>query len=308
MNNRWIRELFNFSRKERTGILVLLFIIFGLIICGKLIPLLIHSEKTSFSEWEAEVNTYLAKTENKTPAGTTLHPEPFNPNLVDSVSLVKTGLPAKVISNWMNYLRKGGSFRNKEGVKKIFGMTTELYDQLDSFIIIPEKTFNKVKERREPKAGHSYIKYNDDTIPTQLSSKKEKSIGITVELNSTDSIHLLEIPGIGEVLASRIIRYRNLLGGYYNTEQLKEVYGLRAENFMAASSHLKVDLSAVKTVDINFSTVQELGHHPYVGYKTARKIIKLRDRLGKFAASADLIPVVSGDSLNRLIPYIKFSQ
>lgn len=308
MKIKFIRELFNFSKKERTGIIVLLFIIFFLIVIGKLIPRFIAPDTADFSKWEAEVNTYLAKTAVKIPEARVLNLVTFNPNTVDSASLMNMGLSPKVVSNWTKYITKGGKFRDKEGVRKIFGMTSELFEKLDSFMIIPSPGI------AEDKAGNktNEIKLKNglkrDTIFRQIFPKREKVQVMVQELNSTDSLHLIEIPGIGPVFASRIIRYRNLLGGYYNIEQLREVYGMKEETFSEASPFFTVDQANLKTFNINFSNIQELGRHPYVGYRTARKIFKLRDKIGKFSSPDELSSVVAVDSLKRLIPYIKFVQ
>jgi competence protein ComEA len=309
MKIKWIRELFSFSRKERNGIIGLLIVIFLLIVIGKLIPLFVPSDKTDFSKWDAEVNTYLAKKGNMIPVENTLHPIAFNPNEVDSVSLVKMGLPPKVVANWLNYLKKGGRFRDKEGLKKIFGMTSLLFEQLDSFIVIPREKMAKVRGS----ANNSWnVKPNDgikrDTIFRRTWSKRETKPVMMQELNSTDSLHLLDIPGIGPVFASRIIRYRNLLGGYYSVSQLKEVYGMREENFIAVSQYFTADQSTLKKLNINFLTFKELGRHPYVGFNAARKICKLRDKAGKFTSPDNLSPVVTGDSLKKLIPYMNFTR
>ena len=129
-----------------------------------------------------------------------------------------------------------------------------------------------------------------------------------LEINNTDSISLLKIPGIGPVLASRIIRYRNLLGGFYAVTQLNEVYGMNRENTPAVAACLTVNRSNLKIFNINFSTIQELGRHPYIGYRTARKLLRLRDKKGKFLSADDLSSVVAPDSLTRLTPYLKFTQ
>ncbi|NDF99641.1 MAG: helix-hairpin-helix domain-containing protein, partial [Chitinophagia bacterium] len=47
-----------------------------------------------------------------------------------------------------------------------------------------------------------------------------------MSLNESDSVSLEKLPGIGPVLASRIIRYREKLGGFYHRSQLREVYGI----------------------------------------------------------------------------------
>ncbi len=306
MNIRWFRELFSFSAKERNGIIGLLFIIFILVVIGKLIPQLIPSDKTDFSGWDAEVNAYLDRNSTEMHRETTLHPVAFNPNDVDSVDLITMGLPPRVASNWVKYLRKGGRFRDKEGVKKIFGMTPALYGRLDSFLVFPAPittAANNLPEIRKDKP--TFINVPDSLSRQQYTEKNAVKIEVQ-ELNSTDSINLLDIPGIGPVFASRIIRYRNLLGGYYSVSQLKEVYGMREDNYLAVSKYFTVDSSAHKTINVNFSTLQELGRHPYIGYSAARKICKLRDRTGKFSSPENLSPVVTGDSLKKLIPYMRF--
>lgn len=303
-----MRELLSFSRIERNGIVILLSLIFLLILVGKLIPLFIHEDSTDFSKWEAEVKTYLDKTEEHESSGVILHPEAFDPNEVDSISLVNMGLPLQVISNWIRYLEKGGRFRGKDGVKKIYGMTSGLFEQLDSFIIFPQKSYASVNRAStnsglKPVSGlvrGSLFRNNVQPDP--------KPVLILIELNRADSLQLIEVRGIGAILASRIIRYRNLLGGYYAVSQLKEVYGMREENFTAVAPFLAVDSSLVKPFNINFSTVQELGRHPYVGYRSARMVVKLRDKTGKFASPDDLSSIISVDSLARLVPYLKFAQ
>lgn len=306
MRSSWMRALFSFSRTERSGIIGLLFVIFILILVGKLVPLFIPTEKHDFSKWEAEVNAWLAETENTIPAQNLLRPVPFNPNEADSFCLANMGLPSTVVSNWVKYLAKGGRFRNKEGVRKIFGMTPVLWSQLDSFIVIPPDKLTEVRTAGDARVNRSKRYFGHDTIIGE--AYREKNPVIIQDLNSTDSLHLLEIPGIGPVFASRIISYRKLLGGYYAVSQLREIYGMREENFMAVSSYFTADPSSLKTFNINFSTIQELGHHPYIGFRTSRKIFQLRDKVGKFSSPDDLTPVVSADSLKRLIPYLKFNQ
>ncbi len=308
MKINWIRELFSFSKRERTGIVSLLLIIFILIVIGKLIPRFILSDKPDFSKWEAEVNYYLANTKKQVSEEKPLHRVVFNPNEVDSACLADMGVPSRVRHNWLKYIEKGGRFREKEGVKKIFGMTPNLFEQLDSFMVIPKAGITEVKSVRNVFGVKSGPEVKRDTNFRQTYSKSKKNYVGVLELNSADSVHLLEIPGIGPVFASRIIRYRNLLGGYFSVSQLREVYGMREENFAAAAQYLTADASSLKTFNINFSTVKELGRHPYVGFITARKIFNLRDKIGKFLSPRDLSAVVASDSLKRLIPYVKFTQ
>ena len=304
----WVRELFSFTKIERSGIIGLLIIIFILILIGKLIPLFIPHQKTDTSKWDAEVLAWLAKEKTPLPRQNLPWPSVIDPNEVDSVRLSQMGLPSNVRSNWLKYLEKGGRFNQKEEVRKIFGMTASLWEQLDPYLVIAPGRLAKVKasgDRKRIKSGEGVRR---DTVWKRNSYKKEAAPVIVQELNSADSVHLVEIPGIGPVFASRIIRYRNLLGGYYAVSQLREVFGMKEENFAAVSPYLKADQKTITQFNINFSTLKELGRHPYIGFRTARKIIQLKDKEGKFTEAQNLSKVLSADSLNKLIPYLKFSE
>ena len=307
MKSRWMHELFSFSRKERNGIVILLLIIFLIILIGRLIPLIVHPDQPDFSKWEVEVKNYLAKNKSEQPVNGELHAVAFDPNKVDSLSLVNMGLPSKLVINWIHYLRKGGIFRDKEGVKRLYGMTSGIFEQLESFIVIPAKPAFPGSEVRNGKNKYRNNTYSD-TIPEHILARRAIQERVSFELNSADSLQLVSIPGIGPVLSSRIIRYRDLLGGYYSVSQLKEIYGMREENFMAVSPYFTIDRSWVRTFNINFSTIRELGRHPYIGFRTAGKIFKLRDKTGKFSSADELSTVMTKDSLIRLLPYLKFSQ
>jgi len=303
----WIRELFSFSKKERSGIIVLLSVIFILIVLWKLIPYFVPNDTTDYSKWEAEVNAYLSQ-KKEVPATKPLHLVAFNPNKVDSAVLINMGISSKIAATWVKYIQKGGKFRENSDVRKIFGMTSELFEQLDSFMIIPPT------EAISSKEGNQIHVVDSKTITespifnrAKILINEKKPVNV-LELNNADSLHLLAIPGIGPVFASRIIRYRNLLGGYYSVNQLKEVYGMKEEYFKATSPYLRADQTTLTTFNINFATIQELGRHPYIGFKTARLIFKLRDRVGKFTKPDDLSSLLSGDSLKRMIPYLKFGQ
>ncbi len=307
MRIRWIRELFSFSRKERSGIILLLLIIFLLILVGMLIPLLMPKENTNFSAWEGEVNSYLKNTEPKVSKMPEFNLESFDPNRVDSAVLTAIGLPEKLTANWIKYLRRGGRFRDKEEVRKIYGMTPQIFERLDPYLVFSAPMKVIYKPADEKSSIFTRKGPLRDSVFHPQYEKKVKPLAVNLELNNTDSMNLIKIPGIGTVLASRIIRYRNLLGGFYQLSQIKEVYGLREENFNLVSTFLSVDASLIKTLNINFSTIQDLGHHPYIGYRSARKLVWLRDKKGKFLSAADLTDALGSDSLKRLIPYLRFS-
>ena len=55
---------------------------------------------------------------------------------------------------------------------------------------------------------------------------KPKLPPVVVEINTADSAELMRLNGIGASFSRRIVKYRNLLGGFISKEQLLEVYGM----------------------------------------------------------------------------------
>ncbi len=128
----------------------------------------------------------------------------------------------------------------------------------------------------------------------------------TIEINSADSNSFGRINGIKRYIAARIIKFRRALGGFYSVSQLKEVYGLNPEIIDSNMQHFTVDESKVKTININNADINELKHHPYIGYSLAKVIVAYREQHGNFTSKADLkkIVIITDEEYEKLAPYI----
>ena len=136
---------------------------------------------------------------------------------------------------------------------------------------------NKVPSERNPKRIRRESNLHLPSYP-----KVEKwPLGTVVELNSADTTTLKKVPGIGSVFAKRIIKYRELLGGFYSVEQLGEVYGIDEERYKSMKSWFSADLSAISQLPVNQLSAKELASHPYVSYKQARVIERQVRKKGK---------------------------
>jgi competence protein ComEA len=60
----------------------------------------------------------------------------FDPNTASLQEFQKLGLSEKQASTIKNYLNKGGSFKTKEDLKKIYGISADQYNQLEPYIFI----------------------------------------------------------------------------------------------------------------------------------------------------------------------------
>lgn len=132
--------------------------------------------------------------------------------------------------------------------------------------------------------------------------------GTIVELNHADTTSLKKIPGIGTAFSNRIIKYRELLGGYYSISQLQEVYGIDEEKYTALAVWFETDTSAIRKLKINQLPIQSLARHPYLNYKQAQIIINLRERKGNITSwqMLELLDEFTESDKNRLRPYISF--
>ncbi|MBW6499989.1 MAG: helix-hairpin-helix domain-containing protein [Bacteroidales bacterium] len=131
-----------------------------------------------------------------------------------------------------------------------------------------------------------------------------------VDLNRCDSASLEALPGIGPVLSARIIRYRNLLGGYARVSQLREVYGLSEETFLLIEKRLFADSLAVRRIDINKAQYRDLIRLPYLEKSEVNGILKFRELEGRIASMTDLIinKLISPEKVTSLSPYLEFGE
>jgi competence ComEA-like helix-hairpin-helix protein len=103
-----------------------------------------------------------------------------------------------------------------------------------------------------------------------------------------DTTAFIALPGIGSKLASRIISFRDKLGGFYSVEQVGEVYGLQDSTFQKIRKWLKLENASVKKININTATAEELKSHPYIRWNLAKLIIAYRNEHGAFGKTGDL--------------------
>ena len=297
-----VKKYFTFSKKDRNGIIVLVILILFAILTGIIVDYIPSSNQVDYSEFEKALNKW-----EQTEAGDFRNNQslfPFNPNTISETSLDSLLLPEYVKRNLINYRKAGGKIKTVSGFRKIYGMNDSLYAAVEKYIKIPDEPLPP-EERERDKIESTKNNYQ----PAEAIKKKDDSESYTrlvIELNSADSSELVKLNGVGPVFASRIVKFRDLLGGFYSGEQLLEVYNFPEETYNSVANHVAVDTSGINKIRINFADYSELIRHPYLNKKQVQSIINYRTKNGALKSVEDLVRLNLVDSVTyrKVKPYL----
>lgn len=205
----------------------------------------------------------------------------FDPNTVGFDSLLGYGFNNYQADNLVKYRNSGGIFYEPDDILKIYGVDSLFYSSIKHNIRIQKKAANKIE--------------NNTEIKFQL-----------LELNSADSAQLVKLNGIGPVFASRIVKFRELLGGFHRKEQLLEVYNFPEETYLNIKEYLEIDSLLINQIRINFADYTELLRHPYLNKKQVSKIIEFRDENGPIQSLNHLLEnsIINNSELEKVKPYL----
>jgi competence ComEA-like helix-hairpin-helix protein len=215
----------------------------------------------------------------------------FDPNGLSEKDWRRLGLTDKQIRTIKNYESKGGKFKKKEDLKKMYSIKNELYESLEQYIKISSLA--------------SDIKNEKVLISEVKDTKKPVLIPTLLDLNSADSAMLTTIKGIGPFFAKTIIKYRNSLGGFYAKEQLMEVWKFDREKFDMVEKFLIVDPLKIKKININTCEAEHL-KSPYIKWNVANAIVNYRKQHGKFKTIDEITKtdLVDEETLRKIAPYL----
>lgn len=223
----------------------------------------------------------------------TIRLQPFDPNTADSITLLELGFRPWMISNMNKYKAKGGKWRTKESVKRIWGMTDELYAQIEGYITIVKDTIFI----NEPDTFKFVARYP---------IKKDT----TLNLNSCDTTDLKCLRGIGSGYAKMIVAYRTQLGGYVSTQQLYEIEYIPQATIDSIITHFIVSSDSIRTISVNHSSVKTLQSHPYISFTQAKAIYELRRNKFRLQSINQLqtLDCLTSEDIQRIEPYLSFEE
>ncbi len=165
------------------------------------------------------------------------------------------------------------------------------------------------------KAGFTLVSSPLPTFNPQDTIRKSSSEVVKSRINrlsfsEADSVTLQIVPGIGAATASRIIKYRERLGGFHTKDQLKEVFGLKPEVIDGIWEYFDFDPGITKKLKINTLELEELSKHPYISFQEAKVLIAYRKQHGSYSSAQDLlkIKIFKEEWVMKLAPYLQFDS
>ncbi len=301
----FIRDYLSFTRKERIGILSLIALLFFVTFLPKFIQKNASESKSQIdTSWIALAENLKTTTEEENSfhqydystnaTKTELNNKLFffDPNTISTDEWRKLNLRESTIKTIGNYLNKGGHFYKPEDLKKIYGLRINEFERLLPFIKIEPKIITE----NFSQASTEKVETKIYTTPTYFS----------IDINIADSTAFINLPGIGNKLATRIISFREKLGGFYSVEQIREVYALSDSTFQKIKQWLKIETETIKKIDINTASFDELKLHPYIRWSLANTIIAYRNQHGSFQNLEELKKIfsITDEVYIKISPYL----
>ena len=176
----------------------------------------------------------------------------------------------------------------------------------DTLVISKPKSIQKEKTQKKETVSER-VKRLTSSQPVYTRTEKF-TVGTVIELNSADTTTLKKVPGIGSAFANRIVKYRNLLGGFYSVSQLGEVYGIDEEKYNSLAPWFTVDILLINRLNVHTLSQDSLRKHPYINYQQAKAIhtlIRQKKRLSGWE-NLQLLNEFTDNDKARLQHYLSF--
>lgn len=298
---RFLKDYLSFSKKERKAMVLLLALI---MLCfaapyfypeKKTVPV-ISSELLRLADQQQKTNPSSA--DDTTGDAALSKPGPdlpvsyfvFDPNTLDEQGWKKLGLSNGLIRTILKYRMKGGYFRRPEDLSRIWGMSANEARRLQPFVrITAEKTGKAV-----------FMK---------TAAGPAKKITQPIHINTAGAGEWESLPGIGNILAKRIIAFREKLGGFISVQQVGQTYGLNDSVFEQIKPLLVLDAEQGRDllhIRLNKASAYLLSQQLYLPMTLAKAIVVYRKEYGNFTSVEDLkkIPVLPDSVFRRIAPLL----
>jgi len=288
------------SKKTKRGVLVLVVICLFIVYTPRFLAWakpsqklkltytqLVQVERLNSNKLRADYqrkNKFVKKSKFKRPQ------KKFNPNDYSKDDWMRLGLSEKQVNVILKFTKRG--LQSNDDLKKIFVISEPLFFLIKDSTFYPENVFTKKAQENS-----TFLNKNGEKATEKI---------ILVELNTADVNELESVPGIGLFFAKMILKKRTELGGFLSKEQLLEVYKMEGEKYLEIEKYFRVNPEIISKMNINEATIDELRNHPYIEYKVANSIVKMRQQKGAYKSIDELKEsvLINRELFQKLKPYV----
>ncbi|PIB36791.1 hypothetical protein BFP72_15970 [Reichenbachiella sp. 5M10] len=264
-------------------------------------PTMDEEDARLLAEWKEQLRARISAEEEVLAMNT----ERFDPNHIDGAQWRDRGFKPKIAERIIRYRDKGGQFRQKEDVMKIYGIDTALVKAYFDYMVFPV--------REKPKA--QWAEPSRPKGPTEEVYRKESKLREpqkreVYNLSTADTTQLQSIRGIGSYWSRSVVDYREKLGGFVDRMQVYEIYYMKDSVADLILTHTSFDPVPLRQINVNTATVDELAAHPYIRFKLAHAVVKYREQHGDYELLDDIkkIVILKEEEYSKIRPYLKISD
>jgi len=282
MDYDW-KDTFHYTQRERRGIFILATLLVILLFIRSYIRIE-QPSPTDFSSFKKEILEF-EKSNNPSTFEDTISGRQlfnFNPNIATKKELVQLGIQTNIADRIIKYRTKGGTFRKKQDLKKIYGLSEELFEIVSPYIKIPSVKSSRPKPTKFKKSKTTLRPFRFD--PNLVSSKELVTMGLSSKT------------------AQQIVNYRNKGGRFYKKEDFKKIYSINQEQYQQLEAFILIKAPAKrpsnktkftpkpyvrtppKKVDVNKDREEDWQLLKGIGPYYAKKIVEFREKLGGFSS------------------------
>lgn len=290
-NNKFsdvIKALFSFSKSERRGILYLLPL---LMVVSLMVVLINRSEGDNDLIYNMDDADSVPRA--KAVADFTAQEDSvryqlfeFDPNNVTYRELLRLGMSKRAAAGFIKYRTAGKVFGVKEEFAACYGVSEQMYDRLEPYIIIGEKYLT------QPRGNGA-----QGVAPQQLSQNSGHDSLFEFDPNILDANGYSAL-GFSVRQAQALIKYREMIGGFRSEQEFEKCYMVSPERMSQLRPYMKFaeherDVPEPSAVELNAADSATLRSVRGIGEVTVRAIMEYRARLGGFVSINQLSDINS---------------
>ncbi len=286
-----LKSYFQFTKSQRSGII---FLVLLCVMFQSAYFLIDFKSSTNDSKEKQEWLAFQTEIDSLKQIKRDYIPKiyPFNPNFITDFKGQKLGMSVSEIDRLLAFRKTNKYVNTPEDFQKVTKISDSLLNTMVPYFKFPDWVTNKKEFKSKYKS---------------FENKKEKIV--ILDINQATKEDLIKVYGIGPALSDRILKLKDLLGGFVSMEQMNDIWGLSPEVVENLNKNFKVSvLPKVNKVDINNASIKELMLFPYFKYALAKAIVTYRSMNGDFKNNADLTKIngFPNEKLNVISLYLYF--